>query len=56
MGLTPPSISMFFVATLAGGAGLAARLGYVPMLAPLAFWLVALAFVLLWLASVFRNL
>ena len=56
MGLTPPSISMFFIATLSGGAGLAARLGYIPMLAPLAFWLLALAFVLLWLASVFRNL
>ncbi|WP_206860199.1 hypothetical protein [Lysobacter changpingensis] len=56
MGLTPPSFPIFFIATLAGGAGLAIRLGYLPMLAPFAFVLVALAFVLLWIACVFRNL
>lgn len=56
MRLTPPSFPIFFIAVLAGGAGLATRLGYLPLLAPFAFWLVAFGFVLLVLGSVFRGL
>ncbi|UTA54318.1 hypothetical protein L3D22_00135 [Lysobacter soli] len=47
---------MFFLATLAGGAGLAARLGFLDLPMPFAFVLVAVAFVLLWIACVFRGL
>ena len=56
MGLTPPSFPMFFLATLAGGAGLAARRGFLDLPMPFAFVLVAVAFVLLWIACVFRGL
>lgn len=56
MSLTPPSFPMFFIALLAGGSGIAARLGYLSAVAPMAFWLVALGFVLLVLASWFRGL
>jgi len=56
MGLTPPSFPMFFIATLAGAAGIAARLGYLSLPGPFSFVLVALAFVLLWIACVFRGL
>ena len=56
MRLTPPSFPVFFMATLSGGLGLAARLGYLPTLAPIAFWLVAIGFALLFLGSLFRGL
>ena len=56
MGLTPPSFPMFFIATLAGGAGIAARLGFLSLPMPFAFALVGLAFALLWVACVFRGL
>lgn len=56
MSLTPPSFPMFFIATLAGGVGIAARLGYLALSAPLSFVLVALAFLVLWVACLFRTL
>jgi len=56
MGLTPPSFPMFFIATLAGGAGIASALGFLTLPGNFAFVLVALAFVLLWIACVFRGL
>lgn len=56
MSLTPPSFPIFFVAVLAGGAGIAAKLGYVAAIAPYAFWLVAVGFGLLALGSLLRGL
>jgi hypothetical protein len=56
MGLTPPSFPMFFIATLAGGAGIAAWLGFLSLPTTFAFVLVAIAFALLWVACVFRGL
>lgn len=56
MSLTPPSFPVFFMATVSGGLGLAARFGYVPMLVPIAFWLVAIGFALLFVGSLFRGL
>lgn len=53
--LTPPSFPTFFLSLLAGGAGIAAKLGYLP-LAGFAFWLVALGFVLLLFGTLFRGL
>lgn len=54
--LSAPSFPMWFVSLLFGGAGLAARLGHLPPAAPYAFWLVAIAFVLLLVATLFRSL
>lgn len=56
MGLTPPSFPIFFVSMLFGGAGLAAKLGYLPAVAPFANWLVIIGFVLLTIGCLFRNL
>jgi len=56
MSLTPPSFPIFFIAVLAGGAGIAAKLGYVAAIAPYAFWLVAVGFGLLALGSLLRGL
>ena len=56
MRLTPPSFPIFFISLLAGGAGIAARLGYLPFLAGFAFWLTALGFALLLIGSLFRSL
>jgi len=56
MGLTPPSFPMFFIATLAGGAGIASWLGFLALPGHFAFVLVAIAFALLWIACVFRGL
>lgn len=55
MNLTPPSFPIFFLSVLTGGAGIAAKLGYLP-LAGFAFWLVALGFVLLLFGTLFRGL
>jgi len=56
MGLTPPGFPTFLVASLAGGAGIAARLRFLSLPAPFAFALLAIGFVLLWVACVFRGL
>lgn len=54
--LTPLRFAAFFIACLCGGAGVEARLGYLAVAAPYAFWLVAIGFVLLMLGSHFRGL
>jgi hypothetical protein len=56
MKLTPPTFGVWLIALLLGGAGIAARLGYVPVLAVHAFWLVVAGFVLLVAATVFARL
>jgi len=56
MKLTPPTFCVWLIALLLGGAGIAARLGYVPVLAAHAFWLVVAGFVLLIAATVFARL
>jgi len=56
MRLTPPSFPIFFLSLLSGGTGLAVKFGYLPMLAPFAFWLVAFGFLLLVLGSLLRGL
>ena len=56
MKLTPPTFGVWLIALLLGGGGIAARLGYVPVLAPHAFWLVVAGFVLLLAATVFNRL
>lgn len=47
MKLTPPTFGVWLIALLLGGGGIAAKFGYVPVLAPHAFWLVVAGFGLL---------
>ncbi len=54
--LTPPSNAAFLISLLLGGAGIAGRLGYFGAAAPIAFWLLAAAFVLLLLSTLFKWL
>lgn len=54
--LTPPSTPAFLISLLLGGAGIAGRLGYFPIAAPNAFWLLTTAFALLLLSTVFKDL
>lgn len=56
MRLTPPSFATFFIAFLSGAAGVAAKLGYLAVAAPYAFWLVAAGFVLLLIGTLFHGL
>ena len=54
--LTPPSTAAWLVSLLLGGAGIAGKLGYLSVAAPNAFWLLATAFVLVLLSTVFKGL
>ena len=54
--LTPPSNAAFLISLLLGGAGIAGRLGYFSAAAPVSFWLLAAAFVLLLLSTLFKWL
>jgi hypothetical protein len=54
--LSPPTRGIFFLSLLLGGLGIAARLGYIPALAPHAFWLVCAGLVTLLLGNLFRGL
>ena len=54
--LTPPSTPAFLISLLLGGAGIAGRLGYFPIAAPNAFWLLTTAFALLLLSTLFKDL
>jgi hypothetical protein len=54
--LTPPSTAAWLVSLLLGGAGIAGKLGYLGVAAPNAFWLLATAFALLILSTVFKSL
>lgn len=56
MKLTPPTFGVWLIALLLGGGGIAAKFGYVPVLAPHAFWLVVAGFVLLVLSTLFAKL
>ena len=54
--LSPPTRGIFFLSLLFGGLGIAARLGYIPALAPHAFWLVCAGLITLLLGNLFRGL
>jgi hypothetical protein len=54
--LSPPTRGIFFLSLLFGGLGIAARLGYIPPLAPHAFWLVCAGLITLLLGNLFRGL
>ncbi|HZF97557.1 MAG TPA: hypothetical protein VEY92_04830 [Pseudoxanthomonas sp.] len=54
--LSTPTRGIFFLSLLFGGLGIAARLGYIPALAPHAFWLVCAGLIILLLGNLFRGL
>jgi hypothetical protein len=54
--LSAPTTGMFFLSLVFGGLGIAARLGYIPALAPHAFWLVCAGLVTLVLGNLFKGL
>lgn len=54
--LSAPTTGMFFLSLLLGGIGVAAKLGYIPVLAPHAFWLVCAGLVALVLGNLFKGL
>jgi len=56
MRLSAPRKPIWTVAVVAGCLGLLGGLGVVPLLAPFAFWLLTIAFVLLTLATLLKGL
>ncbi len=54
--LTQPSTAAWLVSLLLGSAGIAGKLGYLSLAAPNAFWLLATAFALLLLSTLFKSL
>ena len=56
MKLTPPSLFAWLVAVVLGGAGIAAKLGYLAAATPYMFWLVAAGFLVLVLATLVRGM
>ncbi len=54
--LSAPTAGMFFISLLLGGIGVAAKLGYIPVLAAHAFWIVSAGLVALLLGNLFKGL
>ncbi|HZV39493.1 MAG TPA: hypothetical protein VFF96_12170 [Pseudoxanthomonas sp.] len=54
--LSAPTAGMFFISLLLGGIGVAAKLGYIPALAPHAFWVVVAGLAALLLGNLFKGL
>jgi hypothetical protein len=54
--LSAPTAGMFFLSLLLGGIGVAAKLGYIPVLVPYAFWLVVAGLVALLIGNLFKGL
>lgn len=56
MRLSAPNQTVWIIAVVLGVLGIVAYLGVLPPLAPYAFWLVVIGFVLLVLATVMKGL
>jgi hypothetical protein len=56
MRLTPPKAITFWIAVLLGFLGLLGKLMFVPVLSPMAFWVVLAGLVLLILAMIIKGL
>jgi hypothetical protein len=54
--LSAPTAGMFFLSLLLGGIGVASKLGYIPALAPHAFWILCAGLVTLLLGNFFKGL
>jgi hypothetical protein len=55
MRLTPPTKNVFWISVVIAVVGLVAKLGVIGFLAPYAFWLVVVAFVLLVLGNTMKG-
>lgn len=56
MNLNPPKVITWWIAVIVGAAGILAYLVTIPVLSGFAFWLVAIGFVLLALATALKGL
>jgi hypothetical protein len=56
MSLTPPKQEVWFIAVILGVLGILATLVTIPGITGIAFWLVAVAFILLALATAIKDL
>ena len=54
--LSAPTVPIWAVAVILGVLGILANLVVIPILSPLAFWMVALAFVILAVATMIKGL
>ncbi|MFT4256816.1 MAG: hypothetical protein QM599_07665 [Pseudoxanthomonas sp.] len=54
--LSAPTTGVFFLSLLLGGLGVAAKLGYIPVLAPHAFWIAAAGLAVLLAGNLFKGL
>ena len=55
MRLTPPTKNVFWISVVVAAVALIAQLGVVGVLAPFAFWLMLIAFVLLALGNTLKG-
>jgi len=55
MKLTPPTKNVFWISVVVAAVGFAAKFGVLAFLAPYAFWLVGVAFVLLVLGNTMKG-
>ncbi len=56
MKLSPPKVITWWIAVIVGAIGLLGQLLSIPVIAPFAFWLVVIGFVLLALATAIQGL
>lgn len=56
MKLSPPKVITWWIAVIVGVVGILGQLLAIPLIAPYAFWLVAIAFVLLAIATAVQGL
>lgn len=56
MKLSAPKNTTWWIAVIVGGFGILATLVEIPVLSGIAFWMVAAAFILLVLATYFKDL
>ena len=54
--LSAPTAGIIFLSLLLGGIGVASKLGYIPALAPHAFWILCAGLVTLLLGNFFKGL
>lgn len=54
--LSAPSSGTYFLSIVLGGVGVAAKLHYIPVLQPHAFWIVFAGLVVMLLGNLFKGL
>lgn len=54
--LSAPTTGTYFLALVLGGVGVAAKLHYIPVLLPYAFWIVCAGLVVMLVGNLFKSL